>query len=293
MKTIALALQPSDLAVLGGACGADSEAILLTGAPEASFGFTTIHCTGWESLPPADEAARALADLVRGADRLIAVTSMAARELVPGLAAHAGAACLSDVVEILSETRFRRPIAAGAAFAEVEVDGPVFFTIRPSGFPAAEPTGEASVADLALPAPGLERITVAAARRVGRPDLARAKVVVSGGKPLGDSETFERVIGGMADALGGAVGATRAAVDSGIAANELQVGQTGKVVAPDLYIAAGISGSTQHMAGIKDSKVIVAINKDADAPICSQADLVLVADLFEAVPALQKLLASR
>jgi electron transfer flavoprotein alpha subunit len=192
---------------------------------------------------------------------------------------------LSDVTEVVSPTVYRRPVAAGSLVAEVEVLAePVVITFRPAGFTGEAAEAAAETVDVSQPSQA--EIISRAAPSGARPDLGQAKVVVSGGRPLGDAETFERIIGALADKLGGAVGATRAAVDSGIAANELQVGQTGKIVAPELYIAAGISGSTQHLAGIKDSRLIVAINTDADAPIFRVADIGLVADLFQAVPAL-------
>jgi electron transfer flavoprotein alpha subunit len=199
---------------------------------------------------------------------------------------------VTDVIGTISPSVFLRPMVAGSIVATVEVlSEPVVLTFRPAGFPKPNVGGDSEVKQITLEVATKVRRTKVDARGGARPDLAQAKVVVSGGRPLKDAETFEKLIGGLADKLGGAVGATRAAVDSGIAANELQVGQTGKIVAPDLYIAAGISGSTQHMAGIKDSKVIVAINKDPDAPIFDAADFGIVGDLYDVLPELtQKIL---
>lgn len=233
----------------------------------------------------ADSAAHSLWSLVEGYAFVLASSSMRAKDVMARLAGLMDAAMVTDVTEVTAPNRFIRPILAGTLFELVEtLSSPVVLTFRPSGF-------ESNVASegrqVAWSGTAVERGAVCTGQDVrssARPDLSQAKRIVSGGRPLGDKETFEKVIGGLADKLSGAVGATRAAVDSGIAANELQVGQTGKIVAPDLYIAAGISGSTQHMAGIKDSKCIVAINKDPDAPIFESADFGLVADLFEAVP---------
>ena len=186
---------------------------------------------------------------------------------------------------------YRRPINAGSMFATVKVEGDRrVLTVRATAF-------EAPAAD-AAPCP-IERFDFDAAslpngmqfisreqRMSDRPDLTEARVVVSGGRPLKDKETFERLVGGLADALGGAIGATRAAVDAGMAPNDYQIGQTGKVVAPELYIALGISGAIQHLAGIKDSRIIVAINKDPDAPIFQMATYALVGDLYQIVPQL-------
>jgi electron transfer flavoprotein alpha subunit len=171
--------------------------------------------------------------------------------------------------------------------AKVEVDSDRFVvSVRATAFQTAERGGASETAAFAMPAEGVTKRVSVDEKGGGRPDLTQARVVVSGGRPLKNAETFEKLIGGLADALGGAAGATRAAVDSGIAANELQVGQTGKIVAPELYIAAGISGSTQHIAGMKDSKVIVAINTDGDAPIFDVADFGLVMDLYQTIPEL-------
>jgi electron transfer flavoprotein alpha subunit len=235
--------------------------------------------------PPADALAADIAARSGAYACVAAVSSMASKDVLARVAGLLDAPMVTDAVAVAGPNQFKRPIFAGAIIETVQVTGaPIVVTFRPAGFPASDaPPAEITTA---TPTEGVTKRVSASAKKGGRPDLAQAKRVVSGGKPLRDAATFEAVIGGLADAIGGAVGATRAAVDTGIAPNDIQVGQTGKVVAPNLYIAAGISGSTQHVAGIKDSKVIVAINKDPDAPIFEVADLGLVADLFDAVPEL-------
>lgn len=255
-------------------------------------GFCEALGQAWDSVfVPADAlsdaAATAVQAAVQGHTHIAAVSSMRSKDVMARVAGLLDCGMVTDVTAVVSPTVFERPIIAGTVTATVEATAsPVVLTFRPSSFPAS---GQGPASSTPLTAgPSLAQRTATNVRGGSRPDLTQAKRVVSGGRPLKDAETFERVIGGLADKLGGAVGATRAAVDSGIAPNELQVGQTGKIVAPDLYIAAGISGSTQHMAGIKDSKCIVAINKDPDAPIFEFADFGLVADLYDAVPELEK-----
>lgn len=282
-RLLAIAFTPVDLPACAGfakALGLPFDILLLTGAGSAEGAERTMSA-GWSELPSAD--AYRLSELVSGYSHFAAPSSMRSKEVLARIAGQMDCGMLSDVTEVVSPTVFRRPVAAGSLIAEVEaLAEPVAITFRPAGFSgeAADSAGE----PCDVSQPSQVEIVSRAAPSGSRPDLGQAKVVVSGGRPLGDAETFERIIGALADKLGGAVGATRAAVDSGIAANELQVGQTGKIVAPDLYIAAGISGSTQHLAGIKDSRLIVAINTDADAPIFRVADIGLVADLFQAVP---------
>jgi len=226
------------------------------------------------------------------ADSVAAPASTFGRDLLPRVAALLDLPMLSDVIAVRAvdgRLEFRRPMYAGSLLATVRVAGDRgVFSVRTTAF--GDPADvEAASPVQALAVPDLPRGARWVALEGGgssRPELTTARVVVSGGRPLRDAETFERLVGGLADRLGGAVGATRAAVDAGIAPNELQVGQTGKVVAPELYIAAGISGSVQHLAGMKDSRVIAAINTDPDAPIFDVADYGLVADLHEAIPEL-------
>ncbi|HRJ26743.1 MAG TPA: FAD-binding protein [Fimbriimonadaceae bacterium] len=265
--------------------GLPFDVLCISGEAPTEIGAARVLNAGLAEVPPADALAEGLKSLVAGYSHIAGLSNMRSKDVLARLAGLIEAGMVTDVIGLQSPTSFTRPMVAGSVIATVEVLAePVILTVRPAGFPADPVSGSSPVESVTLAASGqAQRISVTA-RGGARPDLSQARVVVSGGRPLGDAETFERVIGGFADALGGAAGATRAAVDSGIAANELQVGQTGKIVAPELYIAAGISGSTQHMAGIKDSKLIVAINKDPDAPIFEFADLGLVGDLFEVIP---------
>ncbi len=225
-----------------------------------------------------------------GADTVVAAATSTGKDLAPFLAGLLDAAQASDIVAINADGSLRRPMYAGNVFADVALEGAKkIVTVRSTAFaPAPRGSKNGSVVELSgIPEPAQKGEVVAYALASGsRPELGDAAIVVSGGRAMASSENFQKYIYPLADALGAAVGASRAAVDSGYAPNDWQVGQTGKVVAPQLYIAVGISGAIQHLAGMKDSKVIAAINKDSEAPIFEIADYGLVADLFDAVPKL-------
>jgi electron transfer flavoprotein alpha subunit len=237
--------------------------------------------------------AEPLADLVVGMagpyDHIVAPASTMGKNVAPRIAALLDVMVLTDVSEVLGADSFVRPIYAGNAFQEVvSSDAKKVLTIRPTSFEASDAQEAAPIeAVAAAEDPGLSSWVEDSVASTDRPELTSAKIVVSGGRALGSKENFA-MIEAIADKLGAAIGASRAAVDSGYAPNDWQVGQTGKVVAPQLYIAIGISGAIQHLAGMKDSKVIVAINKDEEAPIFQVADYGLVADLFTALPELEK-----
>jgi electron transfer flavoprotein alpha subunit len=246
--------------------------------------------------PLADRYATVIAEAARRSDaeNVLATSSTFSKDILPRVAALLDAPMVTDVVAIEKKDgsiSYRRPISAGSMFAMVKVEGEhCVLTIRAAAF--EPPVADAAPCPITRfdvdggTLPNGMRFISREERKSDRPDLTEARVVVSGGRPLKDKETFERLVGGLADALGGAIGATRAAVDAGMAPNDYQIGQTGKVVAPELYIALGISGAIQHLAGIKDSRIIVAINKDPDAPIFQAATYALVGDLYQIVPQL-------
>jgi electron transfer flavoprotein alpha subunit len=231
-----------------------------------------------------------LAAAARDSSHVLAPSTTFGKDLLPRLAALLDVPAISDVMAVASPTRFLRPIYAGNAILTVEAGDlrPIAATVRIASYGAAPLQDQAAPVQAAAPQASTvshTRFISLAAQGGDRPDLQSARRVVSGGRALGSAEKF-RLVQELADALGAAVGASRAAVDAGYAPNDLQVGQTGKIIAPELYIALGISGAIQHMTGIKDARTIVAVNKDADAPIFEVADFGLVADLFEAVPSL-------
>ncbi|SDP41159.1 electron transfer flavoprotein alpha subunit apoprotein [Rhodoferax sp. OV413] len=280
------------------ACGGDVH-ILIAGANAGAAAAAAAQIAGVSKVLHADApgfehglaenvAAQVLA-VASGYSHLVFPATASGKNIAPRVAAKLDVAQISDVTKVLSADTFERPIYAGNAIATVQsLDATKVLTVRTTGFdPAAATGGSATVEVLSASADaGKSTFVGSEIAKNDRPELTAAKIIVSGGRALGSAEKFNEVMIPLADKLGAALGASRAAVDAGYAPNDWQVGQTGKIVAPQLYIAAGISGAIQHLAGMKDSKVIVAINKDGEAPIFSVADYGLEADLFVAVPEL-------
>jgi len=295
-KCVSCAAQIPDSSITIGVFGAGISAV----AAEAAKLHGVARVQTFESpafaQPLAAVLSPAVAAAAKGFSHLFAPSTTFGKDLLPRVAALLDVPAISDIMAVESPTRFRRPIYAGNAILTVEIEDVTIIagTVRTASFDAAASDGAATVevGQVAQSTVSHTRLVEVAAARSDRPDLQTARRVVSGGRALGSAEKF-RLIYDLADALGAAVGASRAAVDAGYAPNDLQVGQTGKIIAPELYVALGISGAIQHMTGIKDARTIVAINKDADAPIFESADFALVGDIFELVPQLTAALQSR
>jgi electron transfer flavoprotein alpha subunit len=297
-------IKPSTLNTVtaAAACGGDVH-VLVAGANAADAAKAAAQVAGVAKVIHADGAqfehglaenmaAQVLAIAGSYSHILFAATA-SGKNIAPRVAAKLDVAQISDITKVDSPDTFERPIYAGNAIATVQsADKVKVITVRTTAFDPAAATGGSAGVETASAAgdDGKARFLGQEIAKNDRPELTAAKIIVSGGRALGSSEKFQEVLTPLADKLGAAIGASRAAVDAGYAPNDLQVGQTGKIVAPQLYIACGISGAIQHLAGMKDSKVIVAINKDPEAPIFSVADYGLEADLFTAVPELVKAL---
>ena len=285
------------------ACGGDVH-VLVAGHNAGAAAAAAAHIAGVAKVLHADAAALAdgLAEnvaaqvlvLAPSYSHILFAATAAGKNVAPRVAAKLDVAQISEISKVISADTFERPIYAGNAIATVQsADAVKVITVRSTGFDAAALAGQAPAAIESVAAVADAERSSFVGREMtknDRPELTAAKIIVSGGRALGSKEQFDAVMEPLADKLGAAMGASRAAVDAGYAPNDLQVGQTGKIVAPQLYVAVGISGAIQHLAGMKDSKVIVAINKDPEAPIFSVADYGLEADLFVAVPELVKAL---
>ena len=284
------------------ACGGDVH-VLVAGHNAGAAAQAAAQITGVAKVIHADAAGleHGLAENV--AAQVLAIASnyshilfpatASGKNVAPRVAAKLDVAQISDITKVIAPDTFERPIYAGNAIATVQsADSVKIITVRTTGFDAAAATGGSAAVETAAATADAGKSTFVGSEiaKSDRPELTAAKIIVSGGRALGSKEKFDEIMTPLADKLGAALGASRAAVDAGYAPNDWQVGQTGKIVAPQLYIAAGISGAIQHLAGMKDSKVIVAINKDPEAPIFSVADYGLEADLFTAVPELVKAL---
>ncbi|PKO26635.1 MAG: electron transfer flavoprotein subunit alpha [Betaproteobacteria bacterium HGW-Betaproteobacteria-9] len=284
------------------ACGGDVH-VLVAGSNAEAAATAAAQIAGVSKVLHADAAqlADGLAEnlaaqvvaIAAGYSHILFPATASGKNVAPRVAALLDVAQLSDVTKVISADTFERPIYAGNAIATVQTSDAIkILTVRTTGFDAAAATGGAAAVEALAAAAdsGTSAFVDREVTKSDRPELTAAKIIVSGGRALGSSDKFMEVLTPLADKLGAALGASRAAVDAGYAPNDWQVGQTGKIVAPQLYIAAGISGAIQHLAGMKDSKVIIAINKDEEAPIFSVADYGLVADLFVAVPELVSML---
>jgi electron transfer flavoprotein alpha subunit len=271
--------------VAGSQCGGVAEAaakldgaakVLLADAPQFANGL-------------AEEMSALIVPLMASYDALVAPATASGKNILPRVAALLDVMQISDITKVVTPDTFERPIYAGNAIQTVQSgEAKKVITVRATSFPAVGQGGSAPIEKISAPASaGLSTFEKAELSKSDRPELTSAKIVISGGRGMQSGDNFKKFIEPVADTLGAAMGASRAAVDAGFVPNDFQVGQTGKVVAPELYIAVGISGAIQHLAGMKDSKVIVAINKDAEAPIFQVADFGLVGDLFQVLPELE------